>query len=212
MNLCRLTSLDNDHSDSDWSLDQSSKSLLYPPDDLATWFSGEIEFLQEQFNKTLKAEALQSLKKQDAYTDTQFVAGAVLPSRWHEGQQPLPNFWLVEQWDWIAEGGLSTGRYLPLLLTNQHVAGNSMWERPTHLLYHVLKAKPALTYREFKRVLDSIMKNVRASSDLSSVHPLATNLWMGETPWRKFAKDLLTIHLHQSVDDVPPTWDTIGNP
>jgi hypothetical protein len=79
-------------------------------------------------------------------------------------------------------------------------------------LYHVLKANPELTYREFRRVLDSIMKNVRASSDPSLVHPLATNLWMGKTPWRKFAKDLLTIHLHQSLDAVPLTWDTIGNP
>jgi hypothetical protein len=93
-------------------LEDSSKALIYPPDDLAAWFTGEIEFLQEMFNNKLKTEALNSLNNQDAFTDTQFIPGAVLPSRWHEGQQPLPNFWLVEQWDWIAEGGFSTGRYL----------------------------------------------------------------------------------------------------
>ncbi|KAG1761231.1 hypothetical protein EDD22DRAFT_847909 [Suillus occidentalis] len=84
-----------------------------------------------------------------------------------------------------------------------------MWERPTHLLYHILKTNLVLTYHEFKHVLDSIMKNMHTSCDLSLAYPLATNLWMGETPWRKFAKDLLTIYLHQSSDAVPLTWDTI---
>ncbi|KAG2335997.1 hypothetical protein BDR05DRAFT_953663 [Suillus weaverae] len=176
--------------ESDWCIDDASRSLICPPDDLTVWFNGEIDFLEEKFNETLKSEALNSLKKKDAFIDTQFVRGAVLPSRWHEGQQPLPNFWLVEQWDWIAEG-------------------NSMWDRPTHLLFHVLKAKPALTYAEFKCILGSIMKNVRANSDPSLVDPLATSLWMGEKTWRKFAKDLLTIHLRLSLDAVPATWETI---
>ncbi|KAG1760799.1 hypothetical protein EDD22DRAFT_848224 [Suillus occidentalis] len=115
-------------------------ALIYPPDNLAAWLNGDIEFLEDKFHETLKSEALKSLKTPDAFTETQFVTGAVLPTRWHEGQEPLPNFWLAEQWDWIAEG-------------------NSMWGSPTQLLYHVLKAKPALTYPEFKRVLDSLMKN-----------------------------------------------------
>lgn len=79
------------------------------------------------------------------------------------------------------------------------------------MLYHILKAKPMLTYHEFKHVLDSIIKNIYASSDLSLVHLLTTNLWMGEIPWRKFIKDLFIIQLHQSLDAVPFTWDTIGN-
>jgi hypothetical protein len=73
-------------------MDDSSKSLIYPLDDLAAWFTGEIKFLQEKFNEKLKTEALNSLENHNTLTDTQLVPGAVLPSRWHEGQQPLLNF------------------------------------------------------------------------------------------------------------------------
>lgn len=85
--------------------------MILPPDDLTAWFSGEIKFLEEKFKKTLKSEALDALKRSDTFTETHFVSGAALPRRWHEGQEPLANFWLPEQWDWIAAGGFSTGCY-----------------------------------------------------------------------------------------------------
>jgi hypothetical protein len=91
----------------------------------------------------------------------------------------------------------------------QRDAGNSMWERPTHLLFHVLKAKPTLTYREFKRVLDSIMKNVRPNSTPSLIVPLATSLWMGEKTWRYFARDMIKNHLQRS--NIPNSWEPIGD-
>jgi hypothetical protein len=96
-----------------------------------------------------------------------------------------------------------------LLLTLKPVAGNSMWGSPTQLLYHVLKAKPALTYPEFKRVLDSLMKNVRPNSDPAQLHPLATSLWMGEKIWKYFARDLHKIHLNRG--NVPPSWEKRGD-
>jgi hypothetical protein len=87
-----------------------------------------------------------------------------------------------------------------------------MWDNPTELLFYVLKAKPELTFHEFKRLLDSLFTNLRAYDDPTAVHTLATELWMGKKNWRKFAKDLLTLHLNQSLDDVPSAWETQGNP
>jgi hypothetical protein len=115
VNLCclafRTFFFDKDRLESDWCIDDDTRALIYPPDDLAAWLNGDIDFLEDKFHETLKSEALKSLKTRDAFTETQFVPGAVLPTRWHEGQEPLPNFWLAEQWDWIAEGEFSTGYY-----------------------------------------------------------------------------------------------------
>jgi hypothetical protein len=82
---------------------------VYPPDDLAQWFNGEVAGLEDEFEETLKSEALASLKRQDAYSDSQYDPKARLPARWHEGQKPWPYYWSVQQWDWIAEGGISKG-------------------------------------------------------------------------------------------------------
>lgn len=96
-----------------------------------------------------------------------------------------------------------------LLLTCQCVAGNSMWEKPTDLLFHLLKVKPELTFLEFMRLLDFLFRNMHVLSSESQLHALATKFWMGETIWRRFVKDLLTIHIRGPI--VPRKWETIGD-
>jgi hypothetical protein len=87
-----------------------------------------------------------------------------------------------------------------------------MWDKPTELLFYVLKVKPELTFDQFKRLLDSLFTNLRARDNPTIVYNLATDLWTGAKPWRKFARDLLTLHLHLSLDAVPTTWETKGKP
>lgn len=90
----------------DWNIDDEGKGLLSPPDDLADWIGGDIKGLDEMFRKTLKAQALDALKAEDCYRQTQYDEKAKLPARWHEGQQPSPHFWSVKHWKWVAKGAV----------------------------------------------------------------------------------------------------------
>jgi hypothetical protein len=84
---------------------------MYPPEDLAQWFNGEVAGLEGEFELRLKSEALASLKRQDSFSDCQYDPNARLPARWHEGQKPWPFYWSIQQWNWIAAGAISTRRY-----------------------------------------------------------------------------------------------------
>lgn len=88
-----------------WDIDDEGKGLLSVPEDLAEWFDGEIDGLDEMFKDVLKPQALAALKGNYDYYQTQYDDKAKLPARWHEGLEPRPYFWSVKHWNWAAKGG-----------------------------------------------------------------------------------------------------------
>ncbi|KAG2352998.1 hypothetical protein BDR07DRAFT_1383652 [Suillus spraguei] len=151
--------------------------FLFPPNDLAKWFDGKVDGLQEAFQKTLKAEALKALKRQDRYFQTQYHQHARLPERWHEGQQPRPYFWSIKHWQWVANG-------------------NNLWLRPIDFLFYVLNEKPLYTvFEQFTQDLDALLNIVTEDPDREDVYNIANQLWFGEMTWREFVDTLMSIHL-----------------
>jgi hypothetical protein len=76
-------------------------------------------------------------------------------------------------------------------------------------MFHVIKVNPELTYHEFKRLLDSIFTNLGVASNAFSAYAIATEMWMGQLSFNRFARTVLTAHFRRA----PPTaWETQGNP
>ncbi|KIK32560.1 hypothetical protein CY34DRAFT_110921 [Suillus luteus UH-Slu-Lm8-n1] len=84
-----------------------------------------------------------------------------------------------------------------------------MWSMPTELLFYSLKVNPAQTFHQFKQLLDSILTNLHVCADPLDLHKLVTDLWMGEMIWRKFAENLLKVHIPGGAL-IPPRWEQIG--
>ncbi|KAG2121484.1 hypothetical protein DEU56DRAFT_918170 [Suillus clintonianus] len=166
--------------ESDWNVDEEGKWLLKPPADLGDWFDGEIKGLDAIFEKTLKKQALASLKTPSDYSQHHYNDKAVLPARWHEGHEPTPYFWSVKQWTWVAKG-------------------NSMWEKPIDLLYFCLTEHPPfVTVMQFAKVLNCLVRIVAPNPKPKQVRLLASQLWSGQRTWSEFVEALLRDHFRNA--------------
>ncbi|KAG2121491.1 hypothetical protein DEU56DRAFT_760669 [Suillus clintonianus] len=160
-----------------WELDEQSKELLSPPEDLQDWFEGEVKGLDKAFQKTLKKQAYDLLNEPDNYYQAQFDDRARLPSRWHEGHEPAPYFWSKSQWDWLAKG-------------------NNFRQQPIDLLMYCLKEDQGCTkFHQFAQVLKSLVSIVIPEPSWPGILNIANKLWMGEMLWREFVDDFIDNHL-----------------
>jgi hypothetical protein len=185
--------------------------MLSPPDELDEWFEGEIDGLEEMFEAKLKKEGLASLSENDPYFQPQFIDGAMLPERWHEGHQPYPYFWSEKQWDWVAKGGIVVLCQHISSLTKLHFAGNSFWHKPIDLLYFVMTdGTPSVTFKDFIQVLDSLLHIVVPTPKLDEARHMAKQLWMGEMTWREFVEAMMKDHLHRLPDATSYTSEKRG--
>ncbi|KAG2121487.1 hypothetical protein DEU56DRAFT_760665 [Suillus clintonianus] len=174
--------------------DAEGKEMLLPSEDVLDWIDGEVYGLDELFKTTLRKQALDSLKKPDEFSQTQYQDGAELPERWHEGHSPAPYLWSVKQWDWVTKG-------------------NDIRSRPIDLLFCCLTNDPTYTeFEQFAQVLNSLASIVIPTPDFAGILGLGKRLWLGQVTWKDFVDDFLDNHLTAGDIGTSETSEQLGNP
>ncbi|KAG1724047.1 uncharacterized protein EDB91DRAFT_1087612 [Suillus paluster] len=155
------------------------------------WIQGRLVNFEMTFNNILKPQVYAKLKNHSKFFETQYVEGAELLERWHEGHTPTPTYWSEKQFEWM-------------------VAGHDFWDQPFHFVHYALS-----TDQEEYEHIDEFFTNIKCLTNILCVKPdwdlvvqNAAGLWRGEMTWREFVESFKKIWLFEGRPIGP--WQSTG--
>ncbi|KAG1786579.1 hypothetical protein EV424DRAFT_1551394 [Suillus variegatus] len=153
-----------------WNINDQGKEPLSPPYP-SMWINGRVQGIRKTFERTIKPQALDELKKPSEFHETRHLKDGELPGRWHEGHNPCPFFWSAAQWEWYSEG-------------------HSFAETPIAFFNFVLRKEPSYAdVKEFEHDVKSIANIIFPNgngNDCDNIQGIVGGLWLGEMTWREF--------------------------